>query len=81
VLGGAPDIGLTWGAILEMFLILFNVASAVAIYPVLKRRFPVLSLAFVGARLPKACSSAWALSRSSPWALCGRRLGTPIRRR
>ena len=33
------------------FLIIFNIASAVAIYPVLKRRFPVLSLAFVSARL------------------------------
>ncbi|MGN6102256.1 MAG: DUF4386 domain-containing protein [Devosia sp.] len=54
VLGGSPDVGLTWGAILEMFLILFNVASAVAIYPVLKRRFPVLSLAFVGARLTES---------------------------
>jgi hypothetical protein len=54
VLGGAPDMGLTWGAILEMFLILFNIASAVAIYPVLKRRFPVLSLAFVSARLTES---------------------------
>ena len=51
VLGGAPDMGVTWGAILEIFLIIFNIASAVAIYPVLKRRFPVLSLAFVSARL------------------------------
>ncbi len=51
VLGGAPDMGLTWGAILEIFLIIFNIASALAIYPVLKRRFPVLSLAFVSARL------------------------------
>jgi hypothetical protein len=51
VLGGAPDMGVTWGAILEILLILFNIASAVAIYPVLKRRFPVLSLAFVSARV------------------------------
>lgn len=51
VLGGAPDMGLTWGAILEILLIVFNIASAVAIYPVLKRRFPVLSLAFVSARI------------------------------
>lgn len=51
VLGGARDMGLTWGAILEILLIFFNVASAVAIYPVLKRRFPVLSLAFVSARI------------------------------
>ncbi|MBD8065995.1 DUF4386 domain-containing protein [Devosia sp. PTR5] len=51
ILGGARDLGLTWGAILEILLILFNIASAVAIYPVLKRRFPVLSLAFVSARI------------------------------
>lgn len=51
ILGGARDMGLTWGAILEILLILFNVASAVAIYQVLKRRFPVLSLAFVSARI------------------------------
>jgi hypothetical protein len=51
VLGGAPDLGLSWGAILEIFLIVFNIASAVAVYPVLKRRFPVLSLAFVAARV------------------------------
>lgn len=51
VLGGPRDMGLTWGAILEILLILFNIASAVAVYPVLKRRFPVLSLAFVSARI------------------------------
>jgi hypothetical protein len=51
ILGGARDMGLTWGAILEILLILFNIASALAIYPVLKLRFPVLSLAFVSARV------------------------------
>ena len=51
VLGGAREMGLTWGAILEILLIFFNIASAVVIYPVLKRRFPVLSLAFVSARI------------------------------
>jgi len=54
VLGGAPDIGLTWGAILEMLLIIANIATAVTIYPVLRRRFPVLSLAFVSARLTES---------------------------
>ena len=51
VLGGALDMGLTWGAILEVFLIVSNIATALAAYPVLKRRFPVLSLAFVSARI------------------------------
>lgn len=51
VLGGPRDMGLTWGAILELLLIVANIASAVTLYPVLKRRFPVLSLAFVTARV------------------------------
>ncbi len=54
VLGGTHDLGLTWGAILEIFLIIANIATAVTIYPVLKRRFPVLSLAFVSARLTES---------------------------
>ena len=54
VLGGTPDLGLTWGAILELLLILGNIATALTVYPVLKRRFPVLSLAFVTARLTES---------------------------
>jgi Domain of unknown function (DUF4386) len=51
ILGGALDVNVSWGAILELLLILANVATAVALYPVLKKRFPVLSLSFVGARI------------------------------
>lgn len=51
VLGGTRDPGLTWGAILELLLIASNIATALTVYPVLRRRFPVLSLAFVTARL------------------------------
>ena len=51
ILGGGPDDGVTWGAILELLLIAANIASAIAIYPVLRRRFPVLSLGFVSARI------------------------------
>lgn len=58
ILGGVRDMGLTWGAILEILLIFFNIASAVVIYPVLKRRFPVLSLAFVSARIMESVSIA-----------------------
>lgn len=54
VLGGAPDMGLTWGAILEMMLIIANIATALTMYPVMRRRFPVLSLAFVTARLTES---------------------------
>lgn len=51
VLGGPFDAGVSWGAILELLLIAANIATALTIYPVLKRRFPVLSLAFVSARI------------------------------
>jgi hypothetical protein len=51
VLGGSFIDSVTWGAILELLLIAANIASALTIYPVLKRRFPVLSLGFVAARI------------------------------
>jgi hypothetical protein len=51
VLGGVFDAGVTWGAILELLLIVTNIATAITLYPVLKRRFPVLSLGYVAARL------------------------------
>src|SRR5688500_12876376 len=51
VLGGQPDMGMTWGAILEILLIVANIASALTLYPLLRKRFPVLSLGFVAARI------------------------------
>ncbi|WP_374625983.1 DUF4386 domain-containing protein [Devosia sp.] len=54
VLGGGFDQVVSWGAILELVLILANIASALTLYPVLKRRFPVLSLGFVTARLTES---------------------------
>jgi len=51
VLGGGFDTGVSWGALLEVLLIVANLATALALFPVLKRRFPVLSLSYVAARL------------------------------
>jgi len=51
VLGGGFHTGVSWGAVLELALILTNIGTAVTLYPVLKRRFPVLSLSYVAARL------------------------------
>ena len=51
VLGGPFNAGVTWGAILELLLITANIASTLTLYPVLRRRFPVLSLGFVTARV------------------------------
>jgi len=51
ILGTGQDTRVLWGAFFEMLLIIANIGTAVAIYPVLKRRFPVLSLSFVAARI------------------------------
>jgi Domain of unknown function (DUF4386) len=51
VLGEGLDRGISWGALLEMILIFANVASALTLYPVLRRAFPVLSLGYVAARI------------------------------
>jgi hypothetical protein len=54
VLGGGFDQVVSWGALLELVLIFANIATALTLYPVLKRRFPVLSLGFVTARLTES---------------------------
>lgn len=54
VLGGGFDQVVSWGALLELVLIFANIATALTLYPVLNRRFPVLSLGFVTARLTES---------------------------
>ncbi len=51
ILGDGEDTRVLWGAFLEMILIIANIGTAVALYPVLRRRFPALSLGFVTARV------------------------------
>jgi hypothetical protein len=51
VLGGGFDIGVSWGAVLELGLILANIGTALTLYPMLRKRFEVLSLGYVTARL------------------------------
>jgi len=51
IVGGGEDTRVLWGAFLEMILIIANIGTAVALYPVLRRRFHVLSLSFVAARI------------------------------
>lgn len=51
ILGSGEDTRVLWGAFAEMVLIFANIGTAVALYPVLKRRFPALSLSFVTARV------------------------------
>ena len=51
IIGDGEDTRVLWGAFLEMVLIFANIGTAVAIYPVIKRRFPALALSFVTARV------------------------------
>ncbi len=51
IAGGGFDMNLSWGALFELVLILANIGTALTLYPVLARRFPVLSLGYVTARL------------------------------
>ena len=51
VLGAGADTGVALGAFLEVLLIVANVGTAVALFPVLKRQNEGLALGYVGARL------------------------------
>ena len=50
VLGGSYDRGIAIGAFLELLLIAANLGTALALYPILRWRHPVLSLGFVATR-------------------------------
>ena len=51
VLGAGADTGVALGAFLEVLLIVANVGTAVALFPVLKRQSEPLALGYVTARL------------------------------
>jgi hypothetical protein len=51
MVNGAGDTRLLWGAFSEVILIIANIGTAVAIYPVLRRAYPAMSLGFVTARV------------------------------
>ena len=51
ITGAGPDTSVLVGAFLEVLLIIANIGTAVALFPVLKRQNEVLALGFVTARL------------------------------
>jgi hypothetical protein len=51
IAGGGNDKRLLFGAFLELILILANVGTAVVIFPIMRRRFEGLSIAYVAARV------------------------------
>ena len=51
IVGDGPDTLAVWGAFAEVILIIANIGTAVALFPVLRRRYPGLALGFVTARV------------------------------
>ena len=51
MVSGAADTQLLWGAFSEVILIIANIGTAVALYPVVKKAYPAMSLGFVTARV------------------------------
>ena len=50
ILGAGADTRIGWGAVLEVILVVANVATAVALFPVIKRQNEGLALGYVAAR-------------------------------
>ena len=51
VVGGASDTEIKVGALLEVLLVVFNIGTAVVLYPVLRRLQPTLALGWVASRI------------------------------
>ena len=51
MVGTGGDTRVRLGAVCEVFLIIANIGTAVVIYPIFRRRFEVLSIGYVTARL------------------------------
>lgn len=51
VTGGGADTQIRFAALLEFILMVANIGSAIVLYPLMRRRFPVASIAFVAARV------------------------------
>jgi hypothetical protein len=51
VVEGASDTEIKLGALLEVLLVIFNIATAVVLYPVLRRSQPTLALGWVASRI------------------------------
>ncbi|MFF5076041.1 DUF4386 domain-containing protein [Actinoplanes sp. NPDC000266] len=56
VLGPGPDTGVIWGGVLEMIVALACIATAVILYPVVRRQDEAAALGFAGVRVLEAAT-------------------------
>ena len=54
VTGAGSDTQIRFAALLEFILIVANIGSAVVLYPLVRRRFPVGAVGFVAARITES---------------------------
>jgi hypothetical protein len=54
VTGAGADTQIRFAALLEFILIVANIGSAIALYPLVRRRFPVGAIGFVAARITES---------------------------
>ena len=77
VIGDASDTAIQVGAFLEVLLVVFNVATAVVLYPVLRRYEPTLALGWVASRIVESTLIAvGAISLLSVMALQNEGIGS-----
>jgi hypothetical protein len=55
VLETGANASLSWGALLELLLIIANIGTALTLYPVLRRHQETLALGYVAARIIECC--------------------------
>ena len=70
ILGPGDDTGITLGALLEFFLMIGNVGTAVVMFPILKRYSETLSLSYVASRSTTGPSCSAPGSASGSTASC-----------
>lgn len=58
IVGAGADTRVTWGAFLELLLIVSNVGSAVVLFPILKRVSEITALSWVTARIVESAFTA-----------------------
>ena len=51
IVGGGADGRVLFGAVLELLLIVANIGTAVVLYPIFRRKYRILALGFVTARI------------------------------
>lgn len=56
ILGSGPDAGISLGALLELFVVVANVGTAVVLYPLVKRQNETIAIGYVASRIAESAA-------------------------